>query len=77
MSLDAAHECAKSLIDDVSPRLDSILTEEDAKTQLITRILVEVLGWRHADISNERKHENGYSDYIVGNNSRRAFLVEA
>jgi hypothetical protein len=35
------------------------------------------LGWDHADLSTERKNENGYSDYIVSNNGQPSFLVEA
>jgi hypothetical protein len=76
-TLDAAHERATTLVKDVEPRLAMILTEEDAKLQLIVRFLTEVLGWNHADVSAERKNENGYSDYIVSDNNRPAFLVEA
>jgi cold shock CspA family protein len=76
-ALDIAHEHAIALIDDVELRLSAILTEEDAKLQLIVRFLTEVLGWNHADLSAERKNDNGYSDYIVSDAGRPAFLVEA
>ena len=76
-ALDVSYERAVALIKDVEPRLAAILTEEDAKLQLVVRFLTEVLGWDHADLSAERKNDNGYSDYIVSNTGRPAFLVEA
>jgi cold shock CspA family protein len=76
-ALDISYERAIALITDVEPRLSAILTEEDAKLQLIVRFLTEVLGWDHADLSAERKNDNGFSDYIVNDNGRPAFLVEA
>src|SRR5258707_11595455 len=76
-ALDTSYERAVALINDVEPRLAAILTEEDAKLQLIVRFLTEVLGWNHADLSAERKNDNGYSDYIVSDGGRPAVLVEA
>ena len=76
-ALDFAYDRAIALINDVEPRLSTIQTEEDAKLQLIVRFLTEVLGWDHADLSTERKNDNGYSDYIVSDGGRPAFLVEA
>jgi cold shock CspA family protein len=76
-ALDASYERAVALIKDVEPRLAAILTEEDAKLQLVVRFLTEILGWNHSDLSAERKNDNGYSDYIVSANDRPAFLVEA
>jgi hypothetical protein len=43
-TLDYAFAAAKALIDDATPRLDRIVSEEDSKIQLINRFLVEVLG---------------------------------
>lgn len=76
-ALDRAFAAAKALIDDVKPRLGAIASEEDAKIQLVTRFLTEVLGWRHADLSAERKHNNGFSDYIIGAPGQPAMLIEA
>jgi cold shock CspA family protein len=76
-ALDTSYERAVALINDVQPRLAAILTEEDAKLQLVVRFLTEVLGWSHADLSAERHHDNGYSDYVVSDTGRPAFLVEA
>lgn len=75
--LDAAHELATKLVADAGPRLEEIVTEEDAKFQLISRMLTEVLGWSHADVSNERKNENGFSDYVVSHLGHPAYLIEA
>jgi hypothetical protein len=76
-TLDISYQRAIALIGDVEPRLSNIVTEEDAKLQLVVRFLTEILGWDHADLSTERKNENGYSDYIVSNNGQPSFLVEA
>jgi predicted type IV restriction endonuclease len=76
-ALDVSYQRAIALINDVEPRLTAILTEEDAKLQLVVRFLTEVLGWDYGDLSAERKNDNGYSDYIVSDAGRSAFLVEA
>ena len=75
--LDAAFERFQRLISDVQPRLDSIITEEDAKIQLIQQILTETLGWKTKDIAAERLHDSGFSDYIVSDAVTPAFVVEA
>lgn len=75
--LDAAFEVAQKLVADAGSRLDAIITEEDAKFQLISRFLTEVLGWFHADVSTERKNDNGYSDYVISHMGHPAFLIEA
>lgn len=76
-TIDEAYAKAAELVADVEPRLGDVLTEEDAKVQLILRFLTEVLGWLHADLSTERKNDNGYSDFIVSDAGRKIFLVEA
>jgi hypothetical protein len=43
-TLDVSLQRANALIDDVEPRLPDIVTEEDAKLQLIVRFLTEILG---------------------------------
>jgi hypothetical protein len=73
-SLDNSYARAVALVNDVEPRLDSIITEEDAKVQLVVRILTEVLGWHHADLSTERKNDNGFSDFIVSDTDGKRFL---
>ena len=54
---------------------EHITTEEDAKVQIIIRVLIEALGWDHKDVSAERKNTNGFSDYIVSDLSQPAFVV--
>ncbi|WP_316230534.1 hypothetical protein [Bradyrhizobium sp. SZCCHNR1051] len=76
-SIDSAYSRAAAIVAEIEPRLSDVLTEEDAKLQLVTRFLTEVLGWSHSAISAERKNDNGYSDYIVNDAGRPAFLVEA
>jgi hypothetical protein len=50
---------------DVLGNIENVISEEDSKLQIINRILIESLGWPHANIACENKHENGFSDYIV------------
>ena len=56
---------------------DNIVTEEDSKLQIITRILVESLGWTHDAIRAERRHDNGFSDYVIHDFEKPKILVEA
>lgn len=77
MTVDHAYEVAVKIFAEVKSRIESILSEEDAKVQVITRILIEVLGWAHGDISSERQNENGFSDYLVSDGDHRAFVLEA
>lgn len=77
MDVDAAYEIAKSILGDAAQRLGQIQNEEDAKVQLITRMLTEALGWDFKDIGNERLNENGFSDYVISDGERTAFLIEA
>jgi CspA family cold shock protein len=56
LGLDDASALATALVDDVEPRLPEILTEEDAKLQLIVRFLTEVLGWNHGDTHSGLTH---------------------
>ncbi|MCA0058383.1 MULTISPECIES: hypothetical protein [unclassified Mesorhizobium] len=76
-TLDASFEVATKILMDAKARLAAIQSEEDAKFQIISRILIEALGWEHEDISNERPNENGYSDYLVSDGDHVAFVVEA
>lgn len=75
--LDEAFQRFQILVDDVRPRWDRIVSEEDAKIQLIQRVLTDVLGWSLKSFSAERKHDSGFSDYIISDASSPAFVVEA
>ncbi|MDP0926582.1 cold shock domain-containing protein [Paracoccus onubensis] len=76
-SVDEAYEKILVIRDEVKGNIDNILTEEDAKIQIITRVITECLGWSFADIEAERAHENGYSDYLVTVSGLNALIVEA
>lgn len=76
-TLDHAYTTFIEIRDQVQANLDAILTEEDAKIQIITRILTECLGWGFSDIGAERKHDSGFSDYLISRNNRNILIVEA
>lgn len=75
--LNLSEENFIEIFNDVSGRIESISSEEDAKVQIVNRILVDVLGWKYEDIKCENQHENGFSDYILSSNSVRKLVVEA
>lgn len=77
MNLDLAFEKATEILSLAALNIDNIRSEEDAKIQIITRLLVEALGWLHSDIKAENHHENGFSDYILTANDKPVVLVEA
>jgi cold shock CspA family protein len=77
VEIDSACEVAAAIIAEARARIEAIRSEEDAKLQIITRLLTEVLGWSHADIASESPNENGFSDYLVSDGGRSAFVVEA
>ena len=77
VDIDRAFEAAKAILEEASSRLDAIRSEEDAKIQIITRLLTEVLGWSHSDISAEHPNDNGFSDYLLTNDERPEFVLEA
>lgn len=77
MSVDSAFAKAKEIVASVADRIDEIKSEEDAKLQIITRIVTEVLGWSHEDIASERPNENGFSDYLIADGDHNVFLIEA
>ena len=62
---------------DVSDNDQNIITEEDTKFQIISRILVESLGWQHAAIQAEQRHDNGFSDYVINDLEKPRLLLEA
>ncbi len=75
--LDQAHDRLTTLLSDVEGHRSQIVSEEDSKVQVITKIVTDVLGWNTTDIGSERKHESGFSDYIVSMSGQPAFIVEA
>lgn len=76
-SLDEAYEKFLLIKHEVSANLQNIITEEDAKIQIINRVLTECLGWKFSDIGAERAHDNGFSDYLIAPSGRNSLIVEA
>lgn len=76
-SLDNAYASFVAIRDQARDNIDAILTEEDAKVQIITRVVTECLGWSFSDIGNERRHESGYSDYLISKSNQNILIVEA
>ena len=77
MSVDDGRDSFRLIAAEVRSNLSNITTEEDAKLQIILRFFVEVLGWRQAVIGAERKHDNGFSDFLISDDSVPALLCEA
>ncbi len=77
LGIDASYQIATAILKEVRGNVSEILTEEDAKLQIITRLLTEALGWSHSDIAAERKHDNGYSDYLLADGGHDTLVVEA
>lgn len=75
--LDLSYSEFKKIFSNYGNFIQNIETEEDAKIQLVQRMLVEVLGWRIQDLRCERQHESGFSDYIVSDVDSPKFVVEA
>lgn len=75
--MDVAFESAKKILEAARLNIEHIQTEEEAKVQIITRMVTECLGWSINDIRCERKHDAGYSDYIILDNNQPSFLIEA
>ncbi len=77
MTVDEAHAIAKGIVAEAEGNIENIRSEEDAKLQIINRMLVEALGWRPADIGAEVHTENGFSDFVIRDEDGDRFLVEA
>ena len=77
VGLDSAFEKTKDIVDAAVLNVESIKTEEDAKLQIITRIITKGLKWSLSDIGAEVKHDNGYSDYLLSNDGKPALIIEA
>lgn len=56
---------------------DSIITEQDARFQLIDRFLIEVLGWPRESFKTEPHLDEGRIDYLLQYGDRNRFVVEA
>ncbi|MCU7249148.1 AAA family ATPase [Pseudomonas koreensis] len=54
-----------------------IITEQDARFQLIDRFLVEVLGWPRESFRTEPHIDEGRIDYLLLQGDRNKFVIEA
>ena len=77
MKVDEAEGRFKELLRDVSGRLAAIETEQDARFQLINRLLTEVLGWQFSDVKTEPHSASGFTDYLLHNHGTPCFVIEA
>jgi cold shock CspA family protein len=77
MGIDRSYEIAKGILSEAQSNLVRIKSEEDAKLQIITRLLIEALGWTHGDIASESRNENGFSDYLVTDGEKDILVIEA
>ena len=55
----------------------NIETEQDARFQVVNRVLTEVLGWPFDAIKTEPHVESGYIDYLLLDGQRCRLVVEA
>lgn len=75
--MDEAFQRFQELVKEVEPRWHSIISEEDAKIQLVQQIITGVLGWKLKNFSAERQHDSGFSDYIINEDGSQFFVIEA
>lgn len=75
--IDGAHERFVALAADVAEYINSVETEADTRFKIIDRILTDVLGWPHGEVSSEPKTETGYADYVCSVHSRSRLVIEA
>jgi hypothetical protein len=54
-----------------------IETEQDARFQVIDRILTDVLGWKRTEIKTEPRTDTGFVDYLITSEGRNILVVEA
>ena len=77
MNIDEASSKAQKLFAELESRLPEIETEQDARFQMINRILTEVCGWEYQDIKTEPHSSSGYTDYLLSARSQKRLVIEA
>ncbi len=75
--IDEAREAFQKVRDFARAHAGQIVSETEARFQLIDRILIEVLGWRRDGFRMEPKTDSGYIDYLLSSGGRNLFVVEA
>jgi hypothetical protein len=77
MAMDLASEKFLALQKEFEAEKTRIKTEQDARFQVVDRMLLEVLGWPRALIKTEPHISEGYIDYLLTDGDRNLMLVEA
>ena len=77
MDIDTAKEKFDQLSKIWNKDRKNIETEQDARFQVIDRILTEVLAWDYNNISTEQHTDSGYIDYLIHSEERSRFVIEA
>ncbi|WP_146218509.1 AAA family ATPase [Pseudomonas sp. RW409] len=77
MNTDNAFDAFKKIKKFAEEHHDQIITEQDARFQLIDRFLVEVLRWPRESIHTEPFLDEGRIDYLLRHGDRNKFVVEA
>ncbi|MHB8252940.1 MAG: hypothetical protein ACYDEV_04435 [Acidiferrobacter sp.] len=77
MNLDEAGGKFNELYPQWVANKDNVETEQDARFQVIDRMLIEVLGWERSAIKTEPHVESGFVDYLIRSKTRACFVVEA
>ncbi|QSJ15784.1 AAA family ATPase [Nostoc sp. UHCC 0702] len=77
MNIDKAKEKFDQIYTEITRDAVPLETEQDARFQVIDRILVEVLGWDRAGIRTEPHTDSGYVDYLLTAGGRNKLVVEA
>lgn len=77
MDIDTARAAFERLSSQIGNHLEFIVTEQDARFQIIDKILQEVLGWEAVEVSTEPHVQDGYIDYLLHHGERNRLVVEA
>lgn len=75
--IDEAQKALQKVREFARDHADQIVSETEARFQLIDRMLLEVLGWRRDGFRMEPKTDSGYIDYLLSSGGRNLFVVEA
>lgn len=77
MDIDQAKAQFEQIYAELSQGDIHIETEQDARFQVIDRILTDVLGWKRAEIKTEPATDTGFVDYLITSEGRNILVVEA
>jgi hypothetical protein len=78
MASDEAFAVLSSIAHEVRDALRHGATEQDARLQIIDRILTSVLNWPHNQIHTEVHNSRGFADYaLIDDNKRHVAVLEA